>query len=133
MPCRSSRALRQHPSPRTRPGAASDGTLSAHGAVGTVTITYTDGSRQTAELGLSDWLLGDGTEQPAYGNTAVASTPYVNSAFPRYILRLTRAYRAHVFATQPIPLLAGKQPASLTLPASWRGGGVPHIFTYAVS
>ncbi len=114
-------------------GAASEGDLAHHGAVGIVRISYTDGSTQDAELALSDWLLGDGSEQPAYRNTVVARTPYVNSSFPRYILRLRRAYPAHVFATAPIPLDPAKRVRSLTLPASWDGGGVGHVFSYAVS
>src|SRR6266498_3638982 len=78
-------------------------------------------------------VRGDGSEQPAYRNTVVARTPYVNSSFPRYILRLRRAYPAHVFATAPIPLDPAKRVRSLTLPASWDGGGVGHVFSYAVS
>ena len=114
-------------------GAASEGDAVRHGATGTVRIAYTDGTVQTAELGLSDWLLGDGGEQPAYGNTVVASTAYVNSSFPRYMMRLRRAYQAHVFATVPIALDPARRVSSVTLPARWQGGGTGHIFTYAVS
>jgi hypothetical protein len=114
-------------------GAASDGDLEHHGAVGTARVTYADGTTQDADVGLSDWLLGDGAEPPAYGNTVVAKTAYVNSCFPRYILRLRRAYAAHVFVTAPIALDPGKRLRSLTLPGSWRDGGRGHVFSYAVA
>ncbi|HEY3033552.1 MAG TPA: glycoside hydrolase domain-containing protein, partial [Streptosporangiaceae bacterium] len=108
-------------------GAASGGD-GEQGATGTVRITYTDGSTQTAEIGISDWLAAE----PTHGNTVVASTPHVNSAFPRYIFRLQRAYPAKVYATQPITLQPGKQVRSVTLPGTWRGG-TGHIFTYTIA
>ncbi|MDQ1656925.1 MAG: hypothetical protein QOD41_2008 [Cryptosporangiaceae bacterium] len=114
-------------------GSASEGTIAQHGATGTVRIAYTDGSTQDAVIGLSDWLSGNGSDQPAYGNTVAISTPVVNSAFPRYIMRVQRGYTAKVYATAPIPLAAGKTVASITLPSSWQGGGKGHVFTYALS
>lgn len=42
-----------------------------------ITIVYTDGSTQTATLGLSDWFLAFGTK---YGNALIATLPYYNSA-----------------------------------------------------
>ncbi|WP_410569114.1 GH92 family glycosyl hydrolase [Amycolatopsis sp. cmx-4-61] len=101
-------------------------------AQGTVTVTYTDGSTQAASLGLSEWLLKGGAETPQFGNTVVATVPYVNSAFPRYMFRLQRPYTSYLFATAPIALDPAKQVKSLTLPAS-TGAGQAHIFTYAVS
>ncbi|AHH97070.1 GH92 family glycosyl hydrolase [Kutzneria albida] len=100
-------------------------------AHGTVTITYTDGSTQTADLGLSEWLLKGGTEQPQFGNAVVATTPYVNSAFPRYMFRLQRPYKAYLFATAPITLTPGKQVRTITLPATTTGGEA-HVFSYAL-
>lgn len=101
-------------------------------AQGTVTVTYTDGSTQQASLGLSEWLLKGGAETPQFGNTVVATVPYVNSAFPRYMFRLQRPYTSYLFATAPIALDAAKQVRSITLPAS-TGAGQAHVFTYAVS
>ncbi|MGW4065824.1 GH92 family glycosyl hydrolase [Amycolatopsis sp. NPDC004747] len=101
-------------------------------AQGTVTVTYTDGSTQQGQLGLSEWLLKGGDETPQFGNTVVAKVPYVNSAFPRYMFRLQRPYTSYLFATAPIALDPAKQVKSITLPAS-TGAGQAHIFTYAVS
>ena len=102
-------------------------------AQGTVTVTYTDGSTQTASLGLSEWLLKGGEEQPQFGNTVIATVPYVNAGFPRYMFRLQRPFTSYLFATAPIALDPAKQVRSVTLPATVTGGGQAHIFTYAVS
>jgi hypothetical protein len=108
-------------------GAATGGDAS-----GKVVITYADGSTQSADLGLSEWLLQGGSEQPRFGNTVVASTPYVNSAFPRYGFRLHRPYASYLFATAPITLAAGKQVRSVTLPTGGTGGAA-HVFAVSVS
>jgi predicted alpha-1,2-mannosidase len=107
------------------------GAATGSDAQGTVTVTYTDGSTQAASLGLSEWLLKGGAETPQFGNTVVATVPYVNSAFPRYMFRLQRPYTSYLFATAPIPLDPAKQVRSITLPAS-TGTGQAHIFTYAL-
>ncbi|MET8851414.1 GH92 family glycosyl hydrolase [Amycolatopsis sp. NPDC004625] len=108
------------------------GSATGGDAQGTVTVTYTDGSTQQGSLGLSEWLLQGGAETPQFGNTVVASVPYVNSAFPRYMFRLQRPYTSYLFATAPIALDPAKQVRSITLPPS-TGPGQAHIFTYAVS
>jgi predicted alpha-1,2-mannosidase len=108
------------------------GSATGGDAQGGVTVTYTDGSAQHAQLGLSEWLLKGGAETPQFGNTVVAQVPYVNSAFPRYMFRLRRPYTSYLFATAPIALDPAKQVRSITLPAS-TGTGAAHIFTYAVS
>jgi hypothetical protein len=118
--------------PATATKLAFLGAATGGDATGTVTITYADGSTQTAGLGLSEWLLQGGSEKPQFGNTVVASTPYVNSAFPRYGFRLHRPYTSYLFATAPIALAAGKQVRSVTLPAG-TAGGVAHVFALAVS
>lgn len=108
------------------------GSATGGDAQGTVTVTYADGSTQQGSLGLSEWLLRGGEETPQFGNTVVASVPYVNSAFPRYMFRLQRPYTSYLFATAPIALDPAKQVRSITLPTS-TGAGQAHIFTYAVS
>ncbi len=101
-------------------GSASNGN-----AQGTLTVTYTDGSKSTATIGFSDWTLGGGGAQPAFGNRIVLSTPYRNSAGgdPQQI-------RTMVFATAPIMLDAGKTVASVTLPSGVSGGSL-HVFAIA--
>lgn len=98
-------------------GAAGNGNTA-----GTVTVTYTDGTTSTADIGFSDWTLGGGGAQPAYGNRIALTTPYRNSASgtPQQIA-------THVFATAPITLTPGKQVASITLPKPTSGGSL-HIF-----
>ncbi|WP_408630200.1 GH92 family glycosyl hydrolase [Amycolatopsis mongoliensis] len=102
-------------------GSASNGNAS-----GTLTITYTDGSKSTATIGFSDWTLGGGGAQPAFGNRIVLSTPYRNAAGsdPQQI-------RTMVFGTNPITLDAGKTVASVTLPANVSGGAL-HVFAIGI-
>nr|WP_185839873.1 GH92 family glycosyl hydrolase [Amycolatopsis balhimycina] len=102
-------------------GSASNGNAS-----GTLTVTYTDGSRSTATIGFSDWTLGGGNAQPSFGNRIVLSTPYRNASGgdPQQI-------RTMVFGTNPITLDAGKTVASVTLPSNVSGGAL-HVFAIAV-
>lgn len=95
-------------------------------AQGTLTITYTDGSKSTATIGFSDWTLGGGGAQPSFGNRIVLSTPYRNAAGsdPQQI-------RTMVFGTNPITLDAGKTVASVTLPSNV-SGGVLHVFAIGI-
>ncbi|EWM11040.1 alpha-1,2-mannosidase [Kutzneria sp. 744] len=118
--------------PATATRLAFLGAATGGDATGKVTITYADGSTQAADLGLSEWLLQGGKEQPQFGNTVVASSPYINSAFARYGFRLHRPYTSYLFATAPITLAAGKQVRSVTLPAGTTGGAA-HVFAVSVS
>jgi predicted alpha-1,2-mannosidase len=108
-------------------GATKLGLLGSAGggkASGTLTITYTDGSTQNAEVGFSDWALGGSANlPPSFGNRIVATTPYRNnsSGTPQRL-------KVHVFATAPIALQAGKQVRSVTLPDSVTGGTF-HVFS----
>ncbi|MFI5609579.1 GH92 family glycosyl hydrolase [Amycolatopsis sp. NPDC051903] len=101
-------------------GSASNGN-----AQGTLTVTYTDGTTSTATVGFSDWTLGGGGAQPAFGNRIVLSTPYRNASGgdPQQI-------RTMVFGTAPITLDAGKTVASVTLPSNVSGGAM-HVFAIA--
>lgn len=102
-------------------GAGADGN-----AQGTLTITYTDGSKSTATIGMSDWTLGGGGAQPAFGNRIVLTTPYRNASGgdPQQIGTM-------VFGAAPITLDAGKAVASVTLPSNVTGG-VLHVFAIGI-
>jgi predicted alpha-1,2-mannosidase len=103
-------------------GSASDGQ-----STGTVTLTYTDGTTEQAQIGFSDWTLGGGSEQPSYGNVVAVHTTYRDvmggSVDP---------VGTEVFATAPITLQSGKQLASVTLPSTTDGGDM-HIFAVATA
>ncbi|MEV4754350.1 GH92 family glycosyl hydrolase [Micromonospora sp. NPDC049559] len=115
------------------PAAEGDTRLSVLGsaafgdASGTVTLTYTDGTTQQAQIGFSDWTLGGGSQQPAFGNVTAVHTEY------RDVLGGgVDPVGTDVFATAPIALLPGKRLASLTLPTSTQGG-VIHVFAVATA
>jgi hypothetical protein len=93
-------------------GSASNGPSS-----GTLTITYTDGSTQSATLGLTDWTSGS----PSFGNGTAAATPYRNSASGS-----SQQIGTSVFTTN-IALQPGKTVASVTLPTRADQGEL-HIF-----
>ncbi|GER92141.1 hypothetical protein KDW_63030 [Dictyobacter vulcani] len=102
-------------------GSATNGPSS-----GNVTITYTDGSTQTAQLGFSDWTLGAGNSQPSYGNVVAVKTSYRNAGSGQ------DQVGTYVFASAPIALNASKQVASITFPSSVDQGAL-HIFALTVS
>jgi len=96
-----------------------------HGpATGTATVTYSDGTRASVPLGLSDWTLGGGA-QPLAADAVAARMGYRdNAGHPEPI-------GTYLFYTSA-PLQAGKMLSSITLPAS-TSGGVLHIFAMTVS
>lgn len=98
-------------------GAGSEGDAS-----GMATITYTDGTTQTATLAFSDWTLGGGTSSPQPGNAVVAASAYRDSGNGQ---DKTTTY---VFASAPIQLEAGKVIKWVQLPADV-GGGTMHVFS----
>jgi predicted alpha-1,2-mannosidase len=102
-------------------GSASNGP-----STGTLTLTYTDGSTEKVSVGFSDWTLGGGGQQPSYGNTVAVRTAY------RLYSGGADDVDTYVFATAPITLAAGRQLASVTLPASTSGGRM-HLFGLATS
>ena len=95
-------------------------------ATGTVTITYTDASTQTATIGFSDWTLGGGGSAAQFGNVVAVSTAYRNMPSGK------DPVKAYVFVTAPIALQAGKQIASVTLPSTVNNGNM-HIFGVATA
>ncbi|MFL6142220.1 MAG: GH92 family glycosyl hydrolase [Labedaea sp.] len=98
-------------------GSATNGRAS-----GNLVLTYSDGSTRTVEIGFSDWTLGAGQDPISFGNRVAARTTYRNavSGDPQQIA-------TYVFTTAPIALDAGKQLASVTLPAEVDGGDL-HVF-----
>jgi hypothetical protein len=103
-------------------GSATNGNTS-----GTLTVTYTDGTTQSATIGFSDWTLGGGGGSLAFGNTLVVSTPYRNMTSGG-----NQQIGTDLFATAPVALTAGKTVQSVTLPASTSGGGMIHVFALGV-
>ncbi|WP_328540953.1 GH92 family glycosyl hydrolase [Streptomyces sp. NBC_00344] len=103
-------------------GSAAEGKAS-----GTVTLTYTDGTTQQADIGFSDWTLGGGADKPAFGNTIAVHTAYRDVQGGG-----TDPVDTEIFATAPIALQAGKQLASVTLPSS-TDGGILHVFAVATA
>lgn len=93
------------------------GTATNGPSSGTLTITYTDGTSQSASLGFTDWTAGS----PAFGNGIAASMPYRNSAGGSSQQIGTRVY------TTNIPIPAGKTVASVTLPTR-ADQGLLHVF-----
>ena len=91
------------------------------------TVTYTDGTTSTGQLGLSDWMMDFGGGQPQFGNQIVAATPYqlYNGSW------MLRPLGSYVFSSQPIALTAGKKIKSIAFSPSQSGS--MHIFTWAFS
>nr|WP_042195032.1 GH92 family glycosyl hydrolase [Kibdelosporangium sp. MJ126-NF4] len=102
-------------------GSAANGTAS-----GQLTITYTDGSTQQAQVGFSDWTLGGGGQQPSFGNRIAATSSYRNS-----VNGSSQGLNTYVFATEPVGLDPSKQVKSVTLPPTVSGGTL-HVFALAV-
>ncbi|MEV4315740.1 GH92 family glycosyl hydrolase [Actinocrispum sp. NPDC049592] len=98
-------------------GSAANGSAS-----GTLTITYTDGTTQSAQVGFSDWTLGGGGQQPSFNNRIAATSSYRNSTNGT-----TQGLATYVFATEPITVDGTKTIRSVTLPLSVTGGSL-HVF-----
>lgn len=101
-------------------GSAAEGSAS-----GSATLTYIDGTTQKADIGFSDWTLGGGADKPSFGNTVAVHTAYRDVQGDG-----TDQVGTDIFSTAPITLQAGKQLASVTLPAT-TDGGVLHVFAVA--
>jgi beta-glucosidase len=99
-------------------GASQNGT-----ATGTVTVNYTDGSSQSYNLNMADWYSGS----PAVGDQILTTTSSWNFQSNPLGPHPVSVYFASV------PLEAGKQVASVTLPILSGAGGTTamHIFAMA--
>lgn len=90
-------------------------------SAGEITVTYTDGTKRTSKLVMSDWTLGGGGGDVSTGNQIALKTPYRNCScgtrdnVPTYVF----------FAS--VPLDPGKQVRSVTLPSQVDQGEI-HIF-----
>ena len=93
---------------------------------GTATVTYTDGTTQSATVSFADWWANAAT-----GGDILTSLPYINTASGRENQQVSLYYAA-------IPLQAGKTVRYLTLPDISDTDGVVsgaaemHIFAIAV-
>jgi hypothetical protein len=94
---------------------------------GTITITYTDGTSTTAQLGFTDWTLNGGSGSRMYGNVVADKMPYRNSSGGTRNQTVT-----YIFATAPLHLDPMKRVASITFPSSVNQGSL-HIFALAIS
>lgn len=91
----------------------------------TLTITYTDGTTQTATLGFSDWTLNAGSASLSHGNVVACQMSYRNSTSGT-----SQQITTYVFASAPIALNTSKRVASMTLPATVSQGHL-HIFAWS--
>ncbi len=98
---------------------------SDHGpAMGIATLHYSDGTTQSATLGLPDWTLNGGSARPPAGVTVAAAMSYRdNRGRPEPI-------GTDVFVAR-LPLLPGKALTGVTLPASVNQGRL-HLFALTV-
>lgn len=90
------------------------------GTSGAVTVTYTDGSTEKVTLAMSDWTLNAGGSTPLPGTTTVVRTPYRNVGDGS-----KDTVGTYLFSSK-LPLTAGKQIASVTLPVT--ADGTLHLF-----
>ncbi|HEX7734926.1 MAG TPA: hypothetical protein VF458_08685 [Ktedonobacteraceae bacterium] len=93
-------------------------------ASGTATIHYTDGSKQTFLLGLSEWTLNNSQSRPAFGNQVMYAMPYHNTPNGRV------QAQTYIFYAS-VDLQPGKTVQNITLPTPARGK--MHIFAITTS
>jgi predicted alpha-1,2-mannosidase len=87
------------------------------GSEGTVTVTYTDGSTSTAQLGFSDWTLAAGGSSLLFGNVIVGQMPYRNCEGGQ------QGVTTYIFS-QTIGVDSSKTVASVTLPSDVANGSI---------
>jgi hypothetical protein len=100
-------------------GAASNGP-----SYGTASVNYTDGTRQTFTLSLSDWTLNGGRQAPSFSNQPVATFKYRNTP------KGQQSMPVFIFSTS-VNIQASKIVQSVTLPSSTNQGKL-HIFSIAL-
>ncbi|MCU1526258.1 MAG: hypothetical protein JWP75_21 [Frondihabitans sp.] len=96
------------------------------GSEGDFTVTYTDGSTQTINLGMTDWTLNGGSATaPTDGNTIAATTAYRDTSSGG-----RDTVKAYLFSADAA-LQAGKTVQSITLPTTVTNGAL-HVFAFSV-
>lgn len=104
-------------------GAAANGNP---GSEGDFVITYTDGTTQTVNLGLTDWTLNGGSATgPADGDAIAATTSYRDTSSGG-----RDSVDAYLFSADTA-LQPGKTVASVTLPTTVTNGSM-HVFAFAI-
>jgi hypothetical protein len=120
-------------------GVLGSSTNASGGVSGQAVVTYTDGSRQAFSLGLSDWTLNAGAQQPAFGNTTVATMQYRNRLVVQGCITnpicgaiiSPDATATYVFSAV-VAIDPSRTVDSITLPQT-TGGAQMHVFAVAVS
>ncbi len=95
---------------------------------GLTTLHYTDGTSAQFWLGLSDWTLGGGNDQPSYGNVDAISTTYRNCD---HCTGGRDTVDTHLFSAV-LPVDAAKTLQSVTLPNGATQGQL-HVFSIGTS
>jgi predicted alpha-1,2-mannosidase len=95
---------------------------------GLATLTYSDGSTARFWMGFSDWTLGGGGGQVAFGNTDAVTTTYRNC---NHCTNGRDNVDTHVFSAV-VPVDASKTLSSVTLPSGTTGGDL-HVFAVGTS
>jgi hypothetical protein len=90
------------------------------GAGGTLSISFADGSSQSASVAFSDWTLGGGGYALLPGTTIAATCAYRNAGGNR------DSTTTYVYS-QSIPLTSTQPVTAVTLPAEVSGGQL-HVF-----
>jgi hypothetical protein len=101
------------------------GVATGHQTQATGSVTYSDGTTQSYNLGLSDWTFNGGASQLAYGNQIAAIMPYHNQSTGQRSIQTT-----YVFFAQ-VALQSGADVSSIALPVF--SGAPMHIFAVSVA
>jgi len=110
----------------SRIGILGSATNGNPGSSGTFTVTFTDGTTQSIDLGFSDWTLNGGSAAaPIASDTIAATTPYRDTSNGG-----RDTVKAYMFSTDAA-LTAGKTVASITLPTATTAGPL-HVFAFSV-
>jgi predicted alpha-1,2-mannosidase len=104
------------------------GSASGGNGQGLATLTYTDGSTARYWLGFSDWTLGGGGGQVAFGNIDAVKTTYRNC---NHCTGGRDNVDTHLFS-DVLPADPTRTLASVTLPTGSTGGDL-HVFSIGTS
>jgi predicted alpha-1,2-mannosidase len=104
------------------------GSASGGDTQGLATLTYSDGSTARYWLGFSDWTLGGGRGQVAFGNTDAVRTTYRNC---NHCTGGRDTVDTHLLSAV-LPVDSTKTLTSVTLPSGTTGGDL-HVFAIGTS